>query len=133
MIFRRVFPLTASFYLILLFIFSFDCLASGASYYVAPWGSNHNSGSSPQSPWQSLRYAAFQMQAGDTLFVRGGIYSNQGFTIPAGVGTPSSPLRIRAYTGEAPVLTGSETYAVAAAIYSSAIIDGLHFENFTNV
>ena len=32
-----------------------------------------------------------------------------------------------------PVLTGSETYDVAAEIYSSIIIDGLHFENFTNV
>ncbi|HEX3683187.1 MAG TPA: RICIN domain-containing protein [Bryobacteraceae bacterium] len=73
------------------------------------------------------------MQAGDTLFVRGGIYSNQGFTVPANAGTPTSPLRITAYPGEVPVLTGNEPYAVVAAIYSSAIIDGLHFENFTNV
>lgn len=114
-------------------VFSPLMAASGLTYYVAPWGNNHNSGSSPQSPWGTIFYAAYQMQAGDTLLVRGGIYSNQGFTIPSGAGTPNAPLRIEAYPGETPVFTGSETYGVVAEIQSSVIIDGLHFENFTNV
>lgn len=105
----------------------------GATYYVAPWGSNQNEGTSPQAPWQGMAFAAYKLQAGDTLFVRGGLYSNQIFTIPAGVGTPSSPVRVMAYPGEAPIFTGSTSYNVVAAIYSSAVIDGLHFENLTNV
>lgn len=135
MIFRRAYTSAALVYSLLAFGSSFQALGqtSGGTYYVAPWGNNRNNGSNPQSPWQSLSYAAYRMHAGDTLFVRGGIYSNQGFTVPAGVGTPTSPLRFVAYPGEVPVLTGSETYAVVAEVYSSAIIDGLHFENFTNV
>lgn len=132
---RRISLLSTVTYSLLFFCINHAALgqSSGATYYVAPWGNNQNSGTNAQSPWQSLSYATYQMHAGDTLFVRGGMYSNQGFTIPAGVGTPTSPLRIVAYPGEAPVLTGSETYAVAAEIYSSTIIDGLHFENLTNV
>jgi virginiamycin B lyase len=104
-----------------------------ATYYVAPWGNNQNNGTSPQTPWQGLFFAGYKLQAGDTLFLRGGIYSNQIFTIPAGVGTPSSPVRVVAYPGEAPILTGSTNYGVVAGIYSSAVIDGLHFENLSNV
>ncbi|MBV9760271.1 MAG: fibronectin type III domain-containing protein [Acidobacteriaceae bacterium] len=73
------------------------------------------------------------MHGGDTLYVRGGIYSNQGLTVEPGVSTPSEPLRIAAYPGETPVLTGEEPYGVVAEIQSPTIIDGLHFENFINV
>lgn len=106
---------------------------AGATYYVAPWGNNQKNGTSPQTPWQTLAYATYQVHAGDTLLIRGGIYSNQAFTVPTGAGTPSNPIRIAAYPGEAPIFTGSANYAVVATINSSAIIDGLHFENLTNV
>lgn len=127
----KIFTLIVS--ALLPFILARSAAASGNTYYVAPWGSNHNSGTSPQTPWGTLSYAVSEMQGGDTLLVRGGLYSNQGFTVQAGVGTPSNPVRIMAYPGEAPVLTGSETYDVVAEIQSSAILDGLHIENFTNV
>jgi hypothetical protein len=121
--------------LLLLLIAAFTAAGEGraATYYVAPWGNNQNNGTSPQTPWQSLFFAGYKLQAGDTLFVRGGIYSNQIFNIPTGVGTPSSRVRVVAYPGEAPILTGSTAYGVVAGIYSSAVIDGLHFESFTNV
>jgi hypothetical protein len=133
MTYHQILSLVATASLLALSCNQTEAQSNGATYYVAPWGSSHNSGSSPQSPWGDIGYATSQMHAGDTLLVRGGIYSNQGFMISSGVETPSNPLRIQAYPGEVPVLTGSETYGVVAEVSSSAIIDGLHLENFTNV
>jgi len=42
--------------------------------YVSVSGDDKNSGSMA-APWQTLRYAVSQLQAGDTLFVRGGTYT----------------------------------------------------------
>lgn len=133
MTYRRILSLVATASLLALSCNQAEAQSNGSTYYVAPWGSNHNSGSSPQSPWENIGYATSQMHAGDMLLVRGGIYSNQGFSIPTSAGSPSNPLRVQAYPGEVPILTGSETYGVVAEIRSSTIIDGLHIENFTNV
>ena len=44
------------------------------TYYISPQGSNLNSGSI-ESPWASLQHAQAQLKAGDTLYIREGIYN----------------------------------------------------------
>ncbi len=48
--------------------------ASGNEYYVAVTGSDQNSGSA-DAPWRTLQKAVNSLDPGDTLYVRGGVYS----------------------------------------------------------
>ena len=55
----------------------------GAIYYVATYGNDSNPGTAAQ-PWRTIQHAANVMVAGDTVFVRGGIYHEQVFTTRSG-------------------------------------------------
>jgi hypothetical protein len=48
-----------------------------ATYYVATTGSNSNPGAETQ-PWQTVAFAVNTMVAGDTTYVKGGIYNEGG-------------------------------------------------------
>ncbi|TWT35935.1 Pectate lyase L precursor [Posidoniimonas corsicana] len=79
--------------------------AIAAEYYIAPSGSDANNGS-VGSPWGGFEHAISQLSPGDTLFVRGGEFQlDERLRIRSSdAGTESSPVRIWAYPGEAPVL-----------------------------
>ena len=47
---------------------------SNASFYVSTTGNDSNSGTI-DSPWRTIQHAANSVQAGDTVYVRGGVYS----------------------------------------------------------
>ncbi len=53
----------------------------GASYYVNPEGSNTNSGTSADSPWQTIGYALDQAVSGDTLILSAGTFNEHGLTL----------------------------------------------------
>src|SRR3954469_7743574 len=80
--------------------------AAGNTYYVSNSGNNNNSGTI-NSPWQTIGYAVSRLSAGDTLLIRGGIYTGSSNTVgvpyPGNAtvpsGTPSSPITIAAYPG----------------------------------
>lgn len=71
--------------------------------YVSPTGLNTNSGDIT-SPWQTIRYGANQLNPGDTLFVRGGVYGEA--VLVNRSGTATAPITITAYPGETPVIDG---------------------------
>ena len=48
-------------------------IASGATYYVSPNGSDTLDGS-PETPWATIDHAAGQLNAGDRIVVRPGVY-----------------------------------------------------------
>lgn len=48
--------------------------ATGKTYFVATIGNNANPGTAA-APWRTIRYAATKAAAGDTVFVRAGIYN----------------------------------------------------------
>ena len=75
-----------------------------AKYYVSPSGSNSNSGTLAE-PWQTIRYAASKLQAGETLNVRGGTYAEAVLVVVSG--TAVSPITITAYPGETPIIDGA--------------------------
>ena len=99
----------------------------GPTVYVAPWGSDHNSGTL-QAPWATLHHASFLLEAGETIILRGGLYVNDYLIIPAGVATQQQPITVTAYPGEVPMLTGAGPYGTEITTYSPAVIDGLTFQ-----
>lgn len=87
--------------------------APAATYYVSPTGSDSNPGTEG-SPWLTVKYAVQghgHLQAGDTVWMRGGLYGGNEHKIdlPEGVGnngTSNAPIAVRAYAGETPIITG---------------------------
>jgi parallel beta-helix repeat protein len=80
-------------------------IASAATYYVATNGNDSNSGTL-DAPWRSLRQAVSRLSPGDTLYIRGGVYSSshdnvdsQAMSVPSGTSW-STPITISGYPGE---------------------------------
>lgn len=94
--------------------------ASAGTFYVSATGSDSAAGTEA-APWQTLPHAQSVISAGDTVYLRGGIY-----TIRSGVnsctsqtdtvnaiflsrsGSSGSPIRYYAYPGETPIFDFSE-------------------------
>jgi hypothetical protein len=79
--------------------------AQAAEYYIAPGGSDSNSGSLG-SPWGDFDFAIDNINPGDTLYVRGGTYNlNSRLQIRNNEGgTAANPINMWAYPGESPIL-----------------------------
>lgn len=75
-------------------------------YYVSPEGNNGYPGTMDQ-PWKTLRFAASQLRAGDTLFIRGGTY--QEVTKWQASGSPDAPITIQNYPDEQVIIDGYDT------------------------
>jgi len=80
--------------------------ARPTTFYVASSGSDSSAGTIG-APWRTLRYAVSRLSAGDTLYIRGGVYSSASDTIDSQAGAvPSgsswtSPITIAGHPGEA--------------------------------
>ena len=76
-----------------------------ATFYVSPSGSDGNAGTF-EEPWRTLRHAVSQLTAGDTLYLRGGIYSSSADTVDSQTGVVPSgtswenAITIAGYPGE---------------------------------
>lgn len=75
------------------------------AYYVSPSGSDSNAGTEV-APWKTLGYALTKLNAGDTLYLRGGTYFESERTTSRS-GTASAPIVIQSYPGERAVIDGS--------------------------
>lgn len=100
---------------------------AGSSYYVAlnePGAGDSNNGlfatyqSGQDGPWQTIGYAATQLEAGDTLYVRGGTYYESNITF-ANSGTASAAITLTNYAGETVIIDGS----LSGDVYSGFWID----------
>lgn len=80
----------------------------GATYYVATTGSNINSGSSSK-PFRTIAYAVNKMVAGDTTYVRGGVYKEVDGVWFKRSGTASSRIKLLNAVNEKPVIDFSLT------------------------
>lgn len=74
------------------------------SVYVATDGSDTNPGTIDQ-PWKTIQKAADSVDAGATVYVRGGVY-NGAVTINVS-GTPGDPITFRSHPGETAIIDGS--------------------------
>jgi parallel beta-helix repeat protein len=85
-------------------------------YFVSPSGSDDNAGT-PAAPWRTIRHAVAKLIPGDTLFLRGGVYSSsedtfdsQAGVVPSGTSW-STPITIAGYPGEPVTLRPPDGYA----------------------
>jgi hypothetical protein len=82
--------------------------AQATQYFVAPTGNDLNAGTM-DSPFATITKAHSVMAAGDTTYVRGGVYALAGTVQLNKSGTPLNRLNLFAYPGERPVLDFSST------------------------
>lgn len=79
--------------------------SSGNTYYVATNGSNDPDGGTLTRPWRTVSYAVSKMKAGDTTYVRGGVYRETGVSFGQS-GTANARIRLLNYPREFPILLG---------------------------
>ena len=92
--------------------------SAGTIYYVATNGNDQNPGSL-QYPWRSLYKASITINAGDTVYIRGGTYreSNIFYTD----GTSTAPIILAGYPGEAVIIDGN-SYTIPPKEFGQALI-----------
>ena len=78
----------------------------GATYYVAPNGRDTDTGTSLTTPFRTIQRAATKMVAGDTCFIRGGVYRET--LKPAASGSLDAPIIFTAYREERVVISGAD-------------------------
>jgi hypothetical protein len=99
--------------------------------YVASSGSDSNPGTST-APWRTIQHAADTLVAGDTVYIRGGIYHENVWM--ARGGTNGGYITFSAYPGETPVIDGTGvTGSGNGVIISQSYIKltGLEIRNWT--
>ncbi|HWE51070.1 MAG TPA: right-handed parallel beta-helix repeat-containing protein [Bryobacteraceae bacterium] len=93
--------------------------AYAADYYISPNGSDNAAGTLVQ-PFQTIQHAAAIMVAGDTAYIRAGIYRET--VTPARSGTQSAPIRFMPYNGESVTVSGADVVPAASwAVYKGSI------------
>jgi hypothetical protein len=84
----------------------FDGGAEAAKYYMATNGNDGNTGTS-NSPFATLIKVAGMATNGNLVYIRGGTYAAAAKASFTNNGSAATPIRIRAYPGESPVINGS--------------------------
>lgn len=80
-------------------------LACAAVYYADPNTGNDSNPGNISAPWKTVETSISRLNAGDTLYLRGGNYWESGINVNA-KGTSGSPIIIKNYPGEKPVIDG---------------------------
>jgi hypothetical protein len=98
--------------------------------YISPNGSDSAAGTL-SAPMRSIRAASARLSPGQTLWVRGGTYTNQGGYNWLSSGTATAPVAIRAYPGEVPTFDGrGQSHGIIISGRSHVVVDGLKFTGF---
>jgi len=115
-------------FILFLFLFSFS-YASAATYYLSPTGNDTTGDGSINSPWFTLNKAWTVIQAGDTVYLRGGTYVYQSKQLLSGKnGTAQNKISVFAYPGETPNLTTNQTtWSMGSWPYSLITLRGDYF------
>ncbi len=77
--------------------------ASAATYYVATDGDNGNSGDQDH-PWRDIQHAADTMVAGDTVYVKAGVYQER--VVPQSSGSAGNYIIYAAFPGDTVTIDG---------------------------
>lgn len=127
-----------------LFLFTLlgPTVAQGATYYVSLSGSDSNPGSQSQ-PFKTFARAVKPLRAGDTLYIRGGTWTQQ-LDLMANntTGTSSAPIKIAGYPGEKPTIRYAEPLVAGYGpikargtrgylIFENLVLDGINMPNKT--
>lgn len=86
----------------------------GCTHYLSPTGNNGASGTSVSEAWATMDYACGQIDAGDTLCLINGTYSDQHCTF-SNSGNATHPITLTAYNGT-PTLDGVDNTGMGIRI-----------------
>ena len=104
--------------------------APGRTFHVAVDGDDRRDGLTTETAWRSLRHAAAQVRAGDTVLIHAGAYEEH---VPVrATGDAQAPITFRAAPGEKVWLDGSgqkRPCAIRLAYKSHVRLDGLSLRN----
>ena len=102
---------------------------TGTVYYIATNGSDANPGTL-EAPWLTIQHAAETMGAGDTVYIRGGIYNEHVHTTQSGSVTGS--ILFSNYPGEVPIIDGTGVDATNGFLIDDSYITlrGLEIRNW---
>ncbi len=92
--------------------------SSGNIYYVASTGNDSNQGTLAQ-PWRTIYKASTMVRAGDTVYIRGGVYQESN-TFYAN-GTQGAPITLAGYPGETAIIDGN-SYQVPSKNSGNALV-----------
>lgn len=88
---------------VIVILLSLGAPASSKTYFVATNGNDENSGTSA-SPFKTIARAVDVMVAGDTTYVRGGVYNESRSAMFKKSGTETARIQLLAAPGEAPII-----------------------------
>ena len=80
--------------------------AGAATYFVATNGSDSNSGTNLAAPFQTIQHAAATAVAGDTCYIRAGVYHET--LAPSSVGASNAPITFAAWSNEVVTLDAAD-------------------------
>ena len=95
----------------ILVISSGESVYAAGTYYVSPSGNDSNPGTF-DAPWGTIQKACNVLSAGDTAFIRGGVY-NERVRVNVSGTAAAGYVTIRNFEGEIPVLEGAGLAAPA--------------------
>src|SRR5437764_6208830 len=78
---------------------------TGMAFYVSTTGSDSNPGTL-SSPWRTIQHASNSVQAGDTVYVRGGVY-NESVNISVSGSATAGPIAFQTFPGEQAIVDGT--------------------------
>ena len=93
--------------------------AQAANYSVSPSGSDSAPGTLSQ-PFRTIQKAASIMVAGDTAFIRAGVYRET--VTPKNSGTQNAPITCMPYNGESVTVSGADVIPASSWTLSSGNI-----------
>jgi parallel beta-helix repeat protein len=91
----------------LMLFFSWVTVSWSATYYVDNNGNDTNNGNSLSYPFKTIQKSMNIAVAGDTVYVRGGVYREQ-VDVFRGGGNADKMLNVLAYQNETPIIRGSD-------------------------
>lgn len=104
-----------------------EVVVTGSVYYVEKGGSNGWDGSL-EHPWQTIQKAADTMVAGDTVYIKEGVYTER--VVAQQSGSPEKFVTYMAYPGHKSVIDAGGTGAAFSIVGKSYIkIDSLEIKN----
>ena len=106
------------------------------AFYVATTGSDSNPGTLA-SPWKTIQHAASTVQAGDTVYIRAGTYT-ESVNIGVSGSATAGPVTFQSYPGEQAIIDGtgltpstSDVQGLINIVSQSYVtINGLEIQNY---
>ena len=82
-----------------------DPRVTARAFYVAVKGNDSNPGTI-DSPWRTVQHSADSVEAGATVYIRGGVY-NESVDIDVSGSATAGPITFQSYPGETAILDGA--------------------------